>query len=152
MQTAVYYSNRCPYSRSLLDAIEKVPDVAENIVMACVEDGIIPRELRQVPAIMDNNVLHQGHDAFVWLQRKKESVPSPYAYSSYTGPSPTSLFSYLDSDVGYGHRQDAFEAFEEENSSRGDKVQAQQSASAPSALDALIAQRKSEVPQPVSRQ
>lgn len=154
MQTVVYYSNRCPYSNSLLVAIDKVPDVAEGVVRKCVEEERFPREIRKVPAVVDNGTLYQGEDAFVWLQRKKETVPSPYAYSCYTGPSPTSMFSYLDSDVGYGHRQDAFEAFDEGNSSGGDNVQAPSSGVKPSssALDALIAQRKSEIPQPISRQ
>lgn len=144
----LYYSERCSNCSTFIAEVNKVPDVADAMSFVNIETSPFPEALRVVPGVVEGGSLSQGKDAFRWLVSKKKQAVIPYAYGS-SGPSPTTVFSYFDEEVPVGHVQDAFGAFES-----GDTKDKEDSNGAPGSgvLDAILAQRRSEVPQPIQRQ
>lgn len=143
----VYYSSRCRHSAQFLSEMDKLPDVAIRVRRLTVEANPFPTAIRTVPAVLtSDNKLFEGQHAFAWLREQKDSALQPYVYEC-GGPSPNTLFSFVD-DAGYGRRQDAFDAFDSDES-KGAGSSGQRGA--PNPLDAVIEQRRLDVPQPISR-
>lgn len=142
----MYFSKRCAYSKALLEALYAVPELTETTRTVCVEEEPFPRSITQVPAVEEGPTLYQGQDAFEWIRMKKRALPEPFAYDC-GGPSPSTVFSYVDENTGYGHRQDAFGSFDIDNTGEGS-----QHIPSGGPLDDLISKRKAEVPQSIARQ
>lgn len=144
----VYFSRRCRFSEQFLRALDAQPDVAARVTATCVEDSGAPKFLSTVPAVVEDQSLYEGKEAFAWLRKKKEEALAPFVYETW-GPSPTTMFSFVDEENGYAHRQDAFGAFgaDEVVGTNGDSTSGQ----APGVLEALIEKRKQEVPEAIKR-
>lgn len=150
-QYALYHSSRCANSRMFMEALKKVPGASAATAAVCIDTSPFPSDLREVPAVVDGSsgALWQGKEAFVWLARMKASEVAPLdaAYGG-DGPSPGACFSdFVEGDGGHAVRQHAFSAFLDEH-----KAEASQSNRDGGPLDALVAQRRLEIPQPITRQ
>lgn len=144
----VYFSRRCRFSEQFLKTLDTQPDVAARVTAMCVEDSGAPEFLTTVPAVVEDRKLYEGKDAFAWLKKKKDKALAPFVYDTW-GPSPTTMFSFVGEESGYAHRQDAFGAFsaaEEQDTNREGT-----SGQAAGVLEALIEQRKQDIPQAIKR-
>ena len=151
----LYYSPQCVHSNALLKVLDSVQELKEQFELVNVQSGTpLPSVIRSVPTILiEKNKIAQGRQAFAFVEEERKLYLDAFEHGFGN-----SQFSYIDTDgLCEGNSNFTFltsEGFQTERISADQSAyvtREEASNAKKSELEALIAKRNSEIPEPIQR-
>ena len=105
-----FIASDCKFSKNFLDKLKSKPELLKKFNIVDINKlQVIPNEIEEVPCVYDGKTIHQGKEAFTWLNEKMSDCLS--------AANDGLMYSFLE-----GHEEQVFENYsllEQKNGSFG---------------------------------